>query len=142
MEEIAMKNYNKYLKVISKHLGTAITYGDDLHEIGTMLFGHKFLGVFARDQIPKKYEGYCIVNLDTSAESGSHWIAIVFNKGKSIVYDSFGRSASEMKVDVKAVVNTDLSDREQKLIEDTCGQRCLAWLTLYHKKGVEKAMLI
>ena len=113
------------------------TDANELFNAGKLLLGDSFIGVFPMDKIPplRKNTGV-IVNLDTSKQKGSHWIAIFkFLNGKTLVYDSFGRDLTKyIKVKGKAV---DTSDREQrdpsigdKNRETNCGQRSLSFLTL------------
>ena len=54
-----------------------------------------FRGVFMRDSLPSKIKSNeCgIVNLDSSKNSGTHWVAY-YKKGKQCIYfDSFGLPA-------------------------------------------------
>lgn len=51
-----------------------------------------FRGVFMRDQLPKKSNYYedGILNLDTSENQGTHWIAYRRRGAKSYVFDPYG----------------------------------------------------
>ena len=52
-----------------------------------------FIGVFSSDTLPSYAQtGYYVVNLDTSQQPGSHWIAIKISKSKSKneYFDSYG----------------------------------------------------
>ena len=52
-----------------------------------------FIGVFSSDTLPSYAQtGYYVVNLDTSQQPGSHWIAIKIskNKCKNEYFDSYG----------------------------------------------------
>jgi len=58
-----------------------------------------FLGVFARDKLPKnlpkKRNVSLIINTQGSAKKGLHWIAMYFDKnGNGEYFDSFGLPAS------------------------------------------------
>ena len=54
-----------------------------------------FAGVYPSDMLPMgkiTYPSAFVVNLDSSHQKGSHWIAIFFDKsGKSEVFDSYGK---------------------------------------------------
>lgn len=135
------KIYNRYVRLIEKEMrkrGT--TYADDLEYMGFKLFGRKFKGVFARDKIPhiKKLKNgdKLIFNLDKEGLPGSHWCAMVINDDKKYVYDSFGR-----KVLGDHVKYTEL-DKEQKIREKNCGQRCLAWLLVVKHYGIKNALKV
>ena len=150
-EKNAEQLYNQILtKQIYPLTGDKSTYMDDLDRVGRKLLSIKFKGVFPSDKIPKlnDLKPYCILNLDKSTESGSHWIALakIHGKNSSLVYDSFGRSNKKIIPALKnsgngTIVDTD-RDAEQEIIETDCGARCLAWLVLLDKHGLEKAQLI
>ena len=98
-------------------------------KFGKELFGKKYVGTFASDEIPKMKNGcYCIVNLDKSYENGSHWIAMVHLSGKDYIYDSFGRTTTMILPDFKEKTIDADYDPEQSIIETNCGARCIAFL--------------
>lgn len=123
----------------------------ELHGIGKKLFGVKFKGVFPSDRIPKLNDlsPYAILNLDTSEEPGSHWVAIAKhpNKDKTLLYDSFARKGSKIIKSLEysgngRIIDSDLKDKEQKIEETNCGGRCLAYLVVVEKYGWDAAALI
>ena len=149
-EKECMKKYNIILKHIEKHLGKTTTYSDKLHSVGKKFLGVKFKGVFPSDKIPKLNDlsPYCIVNVDKSNESGSHWMSIVKSNSKSncILYDSFGRRNKMIIPSLRfsgngKIIDTD-RDAEQKIKEENCGARSCAWLVFYDKYGEKNAMKI
>lgn len=96
-----------------------------------------FRGVFMRDTLPasgpREYE--CgIVNLNTSQQSGSHWVCYYKNGCDRIYFDSFGqitpieiqkylKSKQEFDEDIDAIQrNTDIV---QHINTDVCGHLCL-----------------
>ena len=90
----AERMYKNEMKKLKKIIGNKVTYSNDLYKIGKSLFKNDFLGVYTCDRIPNhiKKNKMAIVNLDSSNESGSHWVAIAKNnKNIILVYDSFGR---------------------------------------------------
>ena len=143
--------YNDTLKnIIYPLTGNKSTYMNDLDRVGRKLLGVKFKGVFPSDKIPKlnDLKPYCILNLDKSTESGSHWVSVakIHGKDKSITYDSFGRSNKKIipslsKSGNGTIIDTD-RDVEQKIEETDCGARSLAWLDVLDKYGVDVAKLI
>ena len=51
-----------------------------------------FRGVFMRDKLPKRTENECgIMNLNTSSQRGSHWVAWYVSGNTKIYFDSFGQ---------------------------------------------------
>ena len=144
--------YNQILKkIVYPLIGRQITYLTDLNSIGHKFLGHKFMGTFPSDRIPQlnNLSPYCILNLDKSTESGSHWVAIAKMPGKQkgvMFYDSFARKGSKIMPALLLsgngrIINTD-DDVEQKIMETDCGARCLGWLLLVEHFGYVKAKLI
>ena len=136
------KKYNEILNVVCSEVGNKTTYGSDLTKFGKELFGEKYRGIFASDQIPQLKNGQnCIVNLDKSYEGGSHWVAVVHQSGKNYVYDSFGRPSKNILPEFKKVIDTDY-DCEQEIEEENCGSRCLSWLFFTERYGLKNALLL
>lgn len=141
--------YNKILKDIVKPIsGDSTTYLTELLGVGKKFLGVKFKGVFPSDKIPKLNDlsPYAILNLDTSKESGSHWVAIAKHGDDTYLYDSFGRRDTQIIPNLQysgngRIINTD-NDAEQKIEELDCGARCIAWLIFFDKWGEKCAMLI
>lgn len=150
-EEQAMELYDKYLNDVYKLIGDKTsTYLGELNGAGRKLLKCKFKGVYSSDKIPKLNDlsPYCILNLDNSKQSGSHWIAVakVLHKNECIVYDSFGRDYKDIipNLDLSGngrMINTD-RDPEQRVVQTDCGQRSLGWLLLLDKHGYKMAKLI
>lgn len=130
MERKALFFYNELLKSIRSVIGLHPLSTSELNKYGKKYIVG-YMGTFARDLVPDD-ESPCIINLDDSSMSGSHWVARVDN----IVYDSFGREFKDIADDIPD------SDAEQELREIDCGHRCLAWLMVYVYFGREYAMLI
>lgn len=151
-EKQILKIYNKYLKNIYKDLGKGETDSNQLNQYAASLFGDKFAGVYASDQVPNlsKKSPYCIVNLDPSNKPGEHWVAVYLqNNDTVLLYDSFGRDANTLlkafskyfKKLGKKIINSD-RDAEQLIIQDDCGQRCLSFLLCVQNYGYRNATLI
>ena len=133
-----MNHYNSYMSILKPYIGNGVTYGNELHDIGTSIFGPSlFRGVYAADELPN-FDGafYCIVNLDKSYQSGSHWIAMAKKNSScpTLFYDSFGRDHTDIMAGLHDVKSTEL-DAEQMKREKNCGLRCMAWLCVYHVHG-------
>ena len=147
------KQAEKIYKIILKNIvipltGNKTTYLDQLDGIGHKLLGVKFAGVFPSDKIPKlnDLKKYAILNLDTSKEPGSHWVAIAKNGDDTYIYDSFGRCHTQIIKGLSysgngRIINTDL-DAEQEVKETNCGARSVAFLCLFDVWGPDVAKLI
>ncbi len=139
--------YNKALKYIERFVGDDVTTSTDLHTFGKRFFGNSFKGVYASDKIPflSGISKYMIVNLDQSYLIGSHWVAVAKKNNKLYVYDSFGRKTKKIlpalfKKHLK-VLDSEY-DAEQKVHEQNCGARSLAWLFIFKEFGSTMAMKI
>lgn len=130
-------------QIVEPIIGNTTTNGRQLHKLGKRLFGIKWRGVFAVDKIPKLAKGqYAIVNLDEEDLPGSHWISLIGDGDKVLVYDSYGREPKDIipKFAKKnKLVSTDIGqtdkDAEQGILETNCGARCIAALILFHQFG-------
>lgn len=133
IEKIYLNNLNRVQTKYTKN--NKVTYLDQLDRIGKKLFETKWHGIYPSDKIPKlnSIKRYCILNLDRSDEPGSHWVALAKLKdGQTIFYDSFGRCHTKIIPALNLsgngrIINSE-KDREQKIREENCGQRCLAFL--------------
>ncbi len=137
----AENDYIKFLKKIEKKYGSGETNNNQLLKIGRKIFGTKFIGVFASDQIPvMKHKEIAIVNLDDSSEPGSHWVSIVKDNNKTYIYDSYGRKTYKILPELvqsgNGIILETENDIEQSRIQQNCGQRCIASLQIYNKYGV------
>ena len=96
-----------------------------------------FKGVFMRGTFPRQtpHSVECgIVNLNTSSQSGSHWVCYYRNKSDRIYFDSFGQITP---VDVQCYLKTgtqfvrgrEVIQRNTDVVQDVntqvCGHLCL-----------------
>ena len=146
IEKHIMNKYNTFTRQTMRQLGNGVTYTSQLTDICNQLFSTSYRGTFSSDTLPKlsKARPYAIVNVDTSTQPGSHWVACCFIPGGILVYDSFGRKTkSLMKNIYKKYKTTDTDyDREQKISEKNCGSRCIAWLRMCDIYGTNVAKTI
>lgn len=106
-----------------------------------------FLGVFASDKIPSiiSFPAALIVNLDESDSPGSHWIALLFTKGKKCEYfDSYGRKPNNcilkyIAKHVKSYIYNNVC--VQNLWTISCGQMCLYYL-VWRCRGIPYSEII
>jgi hypothetical protein len=140
--------YKTLLLKVEKKLGNETTFSNDLYNVAKSLLGNKFSGIFTADKLPRltKIQPYAIVNLDSSWEEGSHWIALAKSGKKIVFYDSFGRPSKSILPLLKGsgettIINTE-DDAEQEIQETNCGQRSIAWLLLFDKYGDKIALQV
>ena len=131
-ERKALQAYDEFLAFINFAMNKSTTTGEkELHKMGKDLFGVKFQGVFAANDIrPKHKRGLCyLINTKPRRTGGEHWMAV---GPDGTIYDSFGR---EEYGDMTG-------DAEQAMKETNCGQRSLAWLCVCYFTGMKYAKLI
>ena len=140
--------YKKIVKRVEQLMNNhSTTFSTELNRIGKYLLGNKFKGVFSADNIPTlQNEQYCIVNLDRSYESGSHWVSLARKNNKTYFFDSFGRNDKQIlpllsKSGNGKILNTD-SDPDQRISEYNCGQKSIGFLVFFELYGEEKALEI
>ena len=123
--------FNFTLNLIQKDIGTHETDNIQLQKYIDKIGLSNFLGIYAWDTIPTMINNQsCIVNLDKSTESGSHWISLYKYKNKIYMYDSFDRKISNFrKVEID-------SNMFQNSTETDCGQRSIAFLVLVEIIGL------
>jgi hypothetical protein len=142
--------YLKDLKIIENQIGSGMTYGGQLEKLGKQLFGNKFKGVYAADEVKdlKRIDnGYFIFNTDNKDEEGQHWLGVVKEKkGGIMVYDSFGRPTENIAPNIFTlghdITDTEYDAEQNPYTEENCGARSLAFLKVYNDHGSEVASMI
>ena len=140
------KAYKTILKQTEQKVGhNGTTFSSELDRYGKKHIKN-FKGSHSYDLMPKLKDGACcIVNLDHSDSSGSHWVSCIRDGKRLCIYDSFGRRSKDIlsKLDTQGlkVVDADM-DAEQHVKELNCGHRCLSWLIYAQKHGIAKALMI
>lgn len=139
IKSLAERQYEIMLQVMIAMLGTDdLTNSSQLHAAMKKLFPGKHVAVGAKS-IPTEKPGYYILNL-MEVPGGSHWVALVVEKdGKRYFYDSFARTAKSLGI--KEALDAEL-DAEQRVDENNCGQRCLAFLFMFENLGWDYAQWI
>jgi len=140
--------FNKYKRKFTRLLGKKALDDSQLNALGKQLFGSKYLGTFAQDQLPTR-SGYLIINVDTSKKintPNAHWIAIIQTKTTLYVYDLYGRLTENIlklinKKTKKKIVDSK-HDAEQFGYTEICGQLAMSWLCVAHDLGIRKALTI
>ena len=150
-EQRAERIYNEILEFVESLIGDGVTYSGQLNDLGHQLFGSKFKGVFASNEIPELKNGeHAVLNLDRSDQEGSHWIAISKIDSQLLVYDSYGRSTDSI-IPVLSTLNSNRgngmiieADRDPEQIDDeyNCGARSISFLALLELWGPQLALLV
>ena len=144
------KEFESNLKVVYKLLSDIdSTNNIQLDRLCNELFGSKFYGVYPSDKIPNLnfHKKYCILNLDKSNQPGSHWVACVLDSNDDIyVFDTYDRIIRKiLPIIYKVKHHRILSGNRsvlQKIDGEDCGQRCIAWLLLVDRYGIDVAKKI
>jgi len=143
LEKEILQKYNKILSLIHSVLGTTTTFGIQLTDIGKQLFGTRYIGTFASNQVPMLKNGEkCIVNLDKNYQSGSHWVACLYENNNYYIYDSFGRKTVDILPEFNRITIDADYDAEQNDNEKDCGSRCIAFLWFAERYGIKNALKI
>lgn len=125
--------------MLEPFIGNDTTYSDELDRKCKKLFGKRFLGVYASNELPKlKNKQMYIANLDRSDQPGSHWIAVYKQSGTNYVYDSFGRPSKRIFKSVFSkggAVQDAEYDAEQSDKEENCGLRSVVFLYMCDEFG-------
>ena len=89
----------------------------------------KFKGIFAADEVPRlNSDGSLIVNTQPINSPGEHWIAVHVDRGRTKVFDSFGRPPPSFIVE-KSDFEVSFSPHFiQHLLSSNCGLYCVAFL--------------
>ena len=140
--------FNRYTKQIIKLVGSNALYTNQLNELGIKYFGNKYHGTYPSDKLPKltSLKPYSIINVDTSNQSGSHWVGIAYcsSMKKTLIFDSFGRKTRILVPSIfkkYSTIDTDY-DHNQLIKENTCGQKSIAFLRIFDEYGFTAAKLI
>lgn len=139
--------FKAYKRKIIKILGRKSTTDKQLTDMGKKMFGAKYIGTFPQNYRPKaspKHQ-FFIINTHLSGQPGEHWVAIVKNNNTYYVYDSFARTSKKVIPHFqknKMIIESDLSDAEQRGKSEVCGQLCLSWLAVVNELGIRNALRI
>ena len=147
----ALKNeFESNLKVVYKLLNDKNTTNNlQLSRLCNELFGSKFHGVYPSDKIPNLnfHRKFCILNLDKSYQPGSHWVACVLDSNDDIyIFDTYDRSIKKILPSIYKVKHHRILSGNRSILEkidgEDCGQRCIAWLLLVDRHGIDIAKKI
>jgi hypothetical protein len=137
-EVVLESRFENIIKFLKKVIGKEVLTTSDCDYWGSLLFGNNYKGTYAADN-PADKSGYCIINLDSSDQGGSHWVACA----DGVIWDSYGRDViKRLPLQKYALNNADTKDANQKKYEVDCGIRCLAWLYIVESCGIENAKKI
>ena len=147
-EKQAETKFNLYTKNIIKAVGDQALYTNQVDELGKKYFKNRFHGTYSSDKLPTltAKQPYAIINVDSSKQPGSHWMAIAYCpiRLQTLVFDSFGRKTSILTPSIfkkYQTVDTDY-DKNQLIRENSCGQKSVTFLRIFDKFGWDTAKLI
>ena len=129
--------YRRILGGVLRKVGHSQALSDEeLLPLGLELIGNKFIGVYAHGEIEtniRRPYGICyIINTKMRKSRGEHWLAIWHDSKKQpVLFDSFARA--HILPDFQGRI-TEL-DTDQEDWQNSCGQRCIAFLCVAAMKG-------
>jgi len=108
-------------------------YDYELIKYAQLLKIPHFIGVYCRDKLPSrpKRKETCIINLDTSDGTGTHWVAYKKIGNNVEYYDSFGNLPPPLELQ-KYFIGCRVKynyERYQNFDTTNCGQLCLKFLS-------------
>ena len=127
--------HNKYMLILLQYYSTLVKMDD--FTINKILLSNKvtkdsFIGVFSSDTLPSYAQtSYYVVNLDSSQQPGSHWIAIKISESiyKNEYFDSYGLGPPTVGFKKFMRYNcTYNSKRLQHSLSTTCAQWCIYYI--------------
>jgi hypothetical protein len=85
-----------------------------------------------------------IVNTDSIAGSGVHWIAVFDEEGRRAMSDPLGKVGIEQREELDEIERPLWSedDAEQRKSEDTCGPRSLAAIAVGLAHGMQEFLRV
>jgi hypothetical protein len=150
MSEVqATKLFVKYKKTIIKDIGKKALADDQIDKLGKKLFGSKWKGVWAQDEVPNVV-GFMITNTDSSKHinsDSSHWVGLIQTPKTIYVYDSFGRQTSFVLPLIYAKTKKKIVDSKHDVEQhgansEICGQLSLCFLCVVKELGIRQALKI
>ena len=107
-----------------------------------------FLGAHAFNELPTKPNGNYSIVVNTNAEKGEHWLAIVRKNGKNYFLDSFGRSlddemfSEEFRKTMRSYVGGSRDDIQLEMVAKPGLKYMWRILCLFHFKDTKKTFEI
>ena len=151
LEETATARFRSYRDELVRQLGRGPLDSTTIQRIGRENFGAQWGGV-GRQGRRMRPGRYYIDNTAWSARSpGVHWMAVAMSaSGTPHIYDSYARPGARMlwktarvnRWGSGAILNSDMTDAEQRGTTAICGHLSLAWLMTARDLGIQAAMTV
>ncbi|HDK27864.1 MAG TPA: hypothetical protein ENG48_12360 [Candidatus Atribacteria bacterium] len=141
--------YKLAFNYFAEFLGTDTTSTDQLDDLGKIVFGGDWKGVFPSDifkqLLPSFKSGDIgILNNDPSYLTGEHWLFFgITHNNKVMIHDTFGRNIYKLIPSFKniPIIEPD-KDKEQKKNSNSCGVHALSMAFIFNQWGASYAKLI
>ena len=130
-----LNNFDQCLIRIEDILSDKVTNNIQLLKLGKMLFGDRFKNVYTSDDsIRLSNNQCCIVNTDSSRQTGMHWISLYKYRDHYFVFDSFGRDVKTLSkyFKFKNWINVEHTRRESYK-QSNCGQLSMTFCLIFDK---------
>jgi len=146
VEKLFLRYKTKYITKLGRHA----LNNTEIDTFAKSIYGAKYKGSFAQDEIFEFKSGFYIINTDIAKGPGEHWISLVVTPKTAYVFDSFARDPKTLVPHLtkrltkakRKIVSSDRTDKEQKDLEIICGHLSLAWLTVVKELGLKAAKKI
>jgi len=134
---VILKYFELCIRDTEDVLGVNATSNITLERFAKKIFGRRFLGTFSADDYPPDDEVHngemYIVNNQTSAQHGEHWVGCYKWHDGIYAYDSFARRLRHVSRHFGEHWNRVNSWRDQSYKEKNCGARSIAFLRCFDK---------
>ena len=143
--------FKSILPILESDLGDGITNARQLDSLGRALFKSEWRGVHAADDIKEAIgdrpagRGYFIANTDVSTGQGIHWMGIYCDESADrapLIFDSFGRKTAKALPELRGVGRDTDHDKNQRVAQQDCGSRSMAFLVIAKYWGYDFAALL
>ena len=128
-------------------MGSRRTSTNELDTVGNALMPQFYRGAFPATQQPAP-DGttHALIVNTMDRPPGQHWVGLYREKGKQILFDSFGREAGRGDLRHFAGLETTEPDAEQPISKHPqmqfCGQACLAFCMVCKHGGMKLARFV
>ena len=130
-----LNDFDKCLIQIEDIIGDNTTTNITLYKLGKLLFGERFKNVYCSDDtIRLSNNQCCIINTDSSKQTGTHWCGIYKYRDHYYVFDSFARDIRTLSryFKFRKWINIEHTRRESYK-QKNCGQLSLCYCIIFDK---------
>lgn len=119
------------------YLLTSADISDYLHN----KIGGDFIGVDSKDNVGhyvdqmKGGKKFMVLNMDSPAGKGSHWVALGCVNGGFVYFDPFGIIPPKAVIEACSPNLKYSTEMQQDVGDSSCGLFCIKWISQFHRTG-------